>query len=596
LSGIVTSEAYVNIYTDYFYAADNAEVTITIPGVNVLTKFYICRRELSGRKVSLTCRSKLFRLDTPVDLADTDFDDNGEIDTYTAISRIAAQCELTSFSYQGGNIFDALPKLQKDFIFGKNSLTILEKISAALCGTFREYNGGLIFIPWGVPFMQGIPAEPLSEIKRGFVKTVGKLVMTGGGKSYVYGNGGYTATVKLDTPLASTDAASAVLSRIAGKTYEPYSADVKLTYIPCATGIVTIADEELFTNNIVCYPRRSGIYAKVSCNAVNEDEWDYSGEIERAVREKITAGERFGNMTLTPDGQIKLDNGDSGTAAIYTTVDFGINCKTQKARIEAETLSLEEVPEIKLNSEELLTESKDLIGALNELFLAEPEGGEGGITDASELDNYHCGKVFGKRSKVAGEYSFEKGMIGIYYAEPRQADNLTMVLQILLPYTKFPKIPVALNYSVWAGNESEDGVIMENKGTFSYSITAEYQNTTFTIPLTENVVGEYSYWAIIPEGAGKMYGRIYDAPLMYENLAINNRTVCFIYNYTTPAVQSFFGAVESATSSPYIMTASIGAGNKTNILIDFGGNPGTARYRYGTGLLNQALAAYNADH
>jgi hypothetical protein len=602
LSGLVSSELFVNIYTDYFHASDNAEVILTIPGVNINAKFYITRREAVGRKVSLSCRSKLYRLDIPCHLTDSDFDEHGEIDTYTAISRIASMGNLTSFSYQGGNPFGALPRLNKDFLTGKNCLSVLEKISAALCGVFREYNDGLVFIPWRVPFMQSVPTESKSEIKRGFVKTVGKVSMTGGGKTYVSGNGGYTSTIKLDTPLASEDAAAAVLARNINKDYAPYSADVKLALIPPAPATLTFDDVETYTNSIVCYPRRSGIYAKVSCNAVNEDEWDYSGEIERAVREKITAGERFGNMTITSDGQIKLDNDnieEPQTAYICATEDYGVMVKTPKAAFEAETLSLEEVPEIKLNSEELLTESKDLVGALNELFLAAPEGGEG-LTDISVLDDCHCGKVFGVRNTSGdGKYGFWPGMIGVYYAEAQQIPDLTLTLRLLMDYRQVPEHQVTTSYSVWVGNDSEDGVMLESAGTFTHTYTlAANEYTYFTMPMPQ---GEYNYWAILPEGVGGNSSRFFNiTPNRFENYNSNALIASRIYSASTPSTQQYFaaadtfsGAMPTKLAAPQVALNSVHG--MQNLVTDYNNNPYTpAQFSYGAGVLNQALAVYNS--
>jgi hypothetical protein len=217
--------------------------------------------------------------------------------------------------------------------------------------------------------------------------------MTGGGENFVLGNGDYSDTIKLDTPLASEITSGAVFSRFHGKTYTPYSCDVKLPFIPCATSIITIDGEELFTNRVVCYPRGSGIYAKVSCNADTSDEWDYSGEIERAILDKIAVGEPIGKLTILRDGHLKFENDGEEypmTSYVYTT-ENGLLVDSQRAAFKAEVLNLEDVPEIKLNSDELLTESKELVGALNELFLAAPEGGDSGAQGFSDIAPFLTG-------------------------------------------------------------------------------------------------------------------------------------------------------------------------------------------------------------
>jgi hypothetical protein len=470
LSGIIHSELSVNIYTDSFSAPDNAEVILKVPGVIVSeAKFYITRREASGRKVSLSCRSKLFCLDTPVDLLETDFDAAGEIDTFTAISRIAAQADLAPFSYMGQtDVLAALPRLKKDFLFGKNALSVLEKISAALCGTFREYQGGLIFIPWEQPFMQAVPAEALSEIKRGFSKTARKLVMTGAGENFVLGSGDYSGTVKLDTPLASESTSGAVSARIFGRVYTPYSCNVKFTSVPCATAVVTIGDEELFTNNIVCYPRAGGIYAKVSCNADTADEWDYSGEVERKIRDKITAGEPVGQLTILRDGQVKFEVGEEypATSYVYATEEHGFTVDSYRAAVKGNTLSLEEVSEIKLNSEELLTESKELVGALNELFLAAPEGGDSsGAKGFSDISPYLKGyniwyKAFNLKTANPRFYP----AYGVQLAQKTVMTSLPYQLYIQrlsIPTTPLTPI-IHYRVKVYGYNPGETAVLIED--------------------------------------------------------------------------------------------------------------------------------------
>jgi hypothetical protein len=606
LKGIITSELRVNIYTENFSAPDNAEIILDIPNILMSSsKFYIVRREKSGRKVTLTCRSKLFRLDIPTAFTDSDFNDDGEIGTIDALGKIASQAEFLQFSYAGDNVFTALPTLKKDFLFGKNCLSVLEKISSALCGTFREYQGGLVFIPFETTFVQTVPASKLSPLKRGFTKKITKISVTNGTETFVAGSGYYPATVKINSPLASEEIASAILGRLNMREYSPFTGTVKLNSIPCATCTLVIDDEEIFANNLKIYPRKSGIYAKVSCNAVDEDEWDYSGELERAVREKITPGESFGSMTLTPDGQIKLHNENMQTAVIYTDTVHALNLQAETAKIKAETLNLSETPKISLNADELLTEKKDLIGALNELFLAEPEGGEGGssIAEASVLDDYHCGKVFGKRNRNSatnGLYGFASDTVGLYYETAHAAEDLIIAFSLQYQYP----CTATVKYTLWVGNDTTDGseVVLENKGTFTYTFEVPMSNFFYTLPLSENVSGEYNYFALVPVGTkmltltGTYYPNGYTPGISNFGIPAKNYVQYRIQTPNAAVTQSFFGETMSVGGTPVQTPPYIGPGNLTNMVYDYGTRTTTPRFKYSTGLLNQALAKFNAAH
>jgi hypothetical protein len=405
LSGIVRSELRVTITDPNFYASDNAEVSFHIDGYSDYpAKFFINKREISGSTVKLTCRSKLYRLDCTADFTENDFDNKGQINFTTALSRIAAMADLDGFVYFGDDITETIPKLHKNFLYKANCMSILEKLSAALCGTFREHAGALSFCRFEDVYMENVPAEALSPIKSGLMKRISRVVMTGGGQTYSSGFGGYTQTVRIKTPFASQALANTLAGRLTGKEYRPYVCEsARISGFPlvgCTMNFdgVTAPEESAdmrFTNHVKIYPSRGGLYCYCACNAVNEDEWDYSGELERGVAEKIAAGERFGSTTLLADGNMVFESAarredeDEGFASeIKIDDDDGFIIKADKARLETtETMKLSgermdiETPLINLPPDELLTEHKDLIGALNELFTAGSEGGD-------ELDIY----------------------------------------------------------------------------------------------------------------------------------------------------------------------------------------------------------------
>jgi hypothetical protein len=323
LSGVIESTLTAIIFSENFSASDNAEVKIVTPGIYPsVVKFYIQKREKSGDKIKLICRSRIHSLDCPSDFVDDDFDEDDMISTQTVLSRIAALGDF-GMTYQNPSVLDALPILEKSLVKGKNCLTLLENIAKALFCTFREYDGNLRLCPFEQVFSEISDAELISPIKTGFNKTINKIILTNKSESYQSGFGGISQTVKIETPFASESLVSSLTERLGGHIYKPFTAMVKTVFIPSATALVTLDEEPLYANDIKVYIKKSGLFAKISCKAVSEDEWTneskYESEIERKLNEKIAVGERF---------------------------------------------------------DALLTESKDLVGALNELFIAAPGGGD----------------------------------------------------------------------------------------------------------------------------------------------------------------------------------------------------------------------------
>jgi hypothetical protein len=532
LSGIITTELRVKLRleNDDFTAPDNAEVIIHIPGVSV-NPFYIAKREKRGRELKLLCRSKIYQLDRPADFSDNDFDENGEIGFDTAMSRIAGSAGFTATVIN--NLPQCMQKLKKGFLKGANCMSILEKISAALVGTFREYGGAIVFCPWEGVFMEAVPAEPLSPINYGCEKQISHLVMSDKADSFAQGSGGYARTLTVKTPLASNELVSAVYGRVHEHIYKPFECKLmRIASVPaigCTLSLNHGTDEqtELFCNNIRIYVKKSGLYAAAACNAVNEDEWDYAGELERAVEEKIAADERFGGMTLTGSGTIKLENSAhiadptaGHTATISADEEFGVNIETDKAQIKAETLDLSNTPSILLKSTELLTESKDLIGAINELFSAAPEGGDSAVLPTLEdlLEYSECYKMWNwlKTQTLA---PYERAPYYLFHCPNGSPEKtvapMVTVFSLTNQYTYLTDaelnakiIRFNINLDIVGGNSLDDlGVIK----TFSFT----YQGTLGSFPYYKFIANSNITFQDIPLGEAfafpslKYIGEIY---------------------------------------------------------------------------------------
>jgi hypothetical protein len=410
LSGVIESTLTVIIFSDFFIPAENAEVKITTPGIYPpAAKFYISRREKSGNRIKLVCRSRIHSLDCPSDFVDDDFDDDGKISIQTVLNRIAAVGGF-GMTYQDMTVLSALPYLEKGMVMGKNCLTLLENIAKALFCNFREYDGNLRICPFEQSFTAIGDATLLTPVKRGFNKTVSKVILTNKGEIFVNGAGGFSQTVKAETPFASEDLCTAVSGRLNGLICKPFEALVKTEFIPSATALVTLEGEEFTVNSIKTYIKKSGLYSKLSCVYASEDEWNYSGEMQRQLHDKIAVGERFGDMTIMSEGAIAISN-DLHKAVMKSNED-------DEPAISGDILNLQKIDEIKLNPDTLLTESKDLVGALNELFSAAPEGGDG-VQSMDDLYPFMAANVWNKFSSV-------NHAVGFYYTEPKMLSSFSL--------------------------------------------------------------------------------------------------------------------------------------------------------------------------
>jgi hypothetical protein len=526
LSGIVHTELRVTIHDANFLADDNAEVSFHMNGfADYPSEFFINRREISGSTVKLTCRSKLFRLDCLADFTEQDFDNNGEIVFNTALARIAACAGLSGFSFRDGSVLSVIPKLHKNFLYKANCMSVIEKLSAALCGTFREYQNTLTFCPWEEVFMENVPVTPLAPIKKGLEKNVSRLVMNGGGQSFNFGSGGYTRTVRINTPFTSQNLANYVYARINNHKYQPYECKAaRLTSFPlvgCTFNFDGLTDIEestqlFYTNRIKMYPRRGGLFCECACNAVNEDEWDYDGEIERRVQEKIAAGERVGSTTLQPSGNITFESparlADKNTGLSSELViddEDGFKIKSEKTVFEAtESVKLTgermdiQTPLINLPPEDLLTQSKDLIGALNELFTAGSEGGDLTIADLVAYDELYqaCVKAHHAYEGSYSGYGYVMGFafnnpVTVY--DPGNYCGVRVIPNSYMDQTEgvSPMYDFEVTYHIWAGMDDVD-YVETIKLTFSGNIgndARDYQVTS--ISGGENSAGE-QVWEI----------------------------------------------------------------------------------------------------
>jgi hypothetical protein len=392
MSGVLTTVLNVTLNAPGFNAPENAEVTLDIGTISEeIPKFYISRREIRGDSVKLVCKCRMSWLDRPVNISQSEFDENGEIHIDTVLARIGSEIDVGGGVWydESDVIAQRFPKLHKDFVFGCNCLTLLEKISAAFVGYFRIWQNTLLFVPWGVPFMSRVFINQNTPISVGLKKTIRKIIVKGGGETFERGDGSFRETLVINTPLSSDNLVSYLYNRLYGKEYFPVNAAGFSDHFPKTVSEVTfengsdIYGDVFLCNNIKVYPSRSGLFIKASNNDINESEWDYSSISEREADKKIAVGERVGNFSVSPEGEIKI-TGDTQTGVIKSAKSEKIGNEFDDSLIigglpeihlKADRITVDGMIEPSGHTPGLLTQSKDIVGAINEVFTL---GGEGG--------------------------------------------------------------------------------------------------------------------------------------------------------------------------------------------------------------------------
>jgi hypothetical protein len=522
LSGVIESTLTAIIFTDNFNASGNAEVKITTPGIYPpLVRFYIQKREKSGDRVKLICRSRIHTLDCPSDFVDSDFDENDKISTQAVVNRIALLGGFDGMTYQNSSVLNALPALEKSVVAGKNCLTLLENIAKALFCTFREYDGNLRLCPFEQVFTEMSDAKLLAPVKKGFDKTIGKIILTNKAETFESGYGGSSQTIKVETPFASENLCIALSDRLHGAVYKPFEAVVKTVFIPSATAFLNVDGERMYANDIKVYIKKSGLFAKISCKAVNEDEWNYESEIERKLNEKIAVGERF---------------------------------------------------------DALLTESKDLVGALNELFSAAPEGGDG-IRSIEDLYPFMAANVWNK-------FYLSYDGCGFYYPEKATISNFSLTgyvcSALIMQEPVINGLTIRGNLSVYGFNTGDYSPTFVASANTQTSVILGIMSS-FTLDFNFIPNGAYEYWVFSFSVDSQSQPPISNKMGSYTHITPAGATPEQIFIHTA---FSSGGGISYNPSNNYNP-------NQATVYQGYGGT--LEHFNYNREDINKAIAAFNSQ-
>jgi hypothetical protein len=235
------------------------------------------------------------------------------------------------------------------------------------------------------------------------------------------------------------------------------------------------------------------------------------------------------------------------TSYVYTT-ENGLMVDSERAAFKGEVLSLEEIPKIKLNSDELLTESKELVGALNELFLAAPEGGDSGAQGFFDIAPHLGGyNIWYTAINLPLINPNRYPAYGVQYPGGRVITQIQFILNAFRTVIPANPAPPVIHYRVkiYGFNPGDDGAVLVDDIDYAEVKPGFERQTTLnevrTVPVNNSTPYEY-YLFIFPEttfenftaAGGFEYPEVfapYDTEAFLQVSYRDQRKIAFRYDY-----------------------------------------------------------------
>ncbi len=355
----------------------------------VIPEFYVKTRSADGNLTSWVCADKMSKTDVTVKFTDEDFKD-GKISAISVLNKAVAAAGFGGYGAPAGFPLDCIGDLPRDSVEDKSARSILEMFAAAMCGYWLDGESNqIIFVQFGSYYRAAGTNIRHTPIKYGGEKRYSRLIMYNGDAVYTAGSGRDEDTLMISTELASERLCAAVYDSICHYEYKAWSCEKGLTRDYIYPGLIRFPGAELICTNVTMSPSAAGIIFTASANAVPETDYAYKSQVKRQLDRKLEIGQRVGNTAYGKDGISAFQNlnangtNDARTAretAVIATVyrSDATNTKLGTSRVSENTdgTALWEFDGDLKASAELLTDSKTIIGAINEL--KKDLDGEGG--------------------------------------------------------------------------------------------------------------------------------------------------------------------------------------------------------------------------
>lgn len=278
------------------------QLTCTTNANIVIPKFFINTREVNCNLVRLHCSDRMIKTDQICSITAEDFGDSDTKDTSLVLTAIVNQCGFSSYGIVGASgLSDCIPTLTYDEVFGQSCRTILDLLATALNGNWIcSPDNRLIFVEFGSVYSATSAINPHTKVTAGCARTFSRVEVTDGTDTYSSGSGS-GALMRVNTPYASSALASAIYSNLNGYTYTDWQCEhgISSLYFAIPSQITFADGVSRVCNSATFYPTASGLFVTCGRNAVTENEWDYSGALERQIKNKIGIGDNVGGVALS---------------------------------------------------------------------------------------------------------------------------------------------------------------------------------------------------------------------------------------------------------------------------------------------------------
>lgn len=314
LTGMMTFKTYYETVSgNAFPWGSEVELICTNDPTIIIPKFYVDTREPDENFTTWSCSDKVSRSDMDVSFEESSFT-NDTISSDTVLSRCANACGFNGYSFAGGSIaaFSTIGSISRSLVENKTVREILEMYSTAMCGYWISFSEQLVFSPFGRA-ARGTTQNVHASVSDGSIKTFDTVIMYNGDEIYTAGNGAAKNTLIISTPLASQELCGYVLSQISDFAYKAWKCKKGLSTHYFYPGDIIFSDGETrFCTNVTMYPSVSGIFFSASANAVDENEYSYTNQVQRQLKRKLELDVRNGNMAITKEGLRFFTNKNTG--------------------------------------------------------------------------------------------------------------------------------------------------------------------------------------------------------------------------------------------------------------------------------------------
>lgn len=261
--------------------------------------------------ISLSCVDKMVAVAQTFDVSNVTADSEGMVFVSDILLKIATQCGFTAV----GAYPDVISKMKYDELVGASCDDILTLLSQVFCGVWytetENDNETLRFNTFGTTtelvFLDDVQ---YSEISTGAGKgPISRIIASNSADTFdTGGTADFLKTIKLSGRLFTEESTTALLDIISGATYTAFEIEktnaVTDAHICCGISV----GEQVFTAcKIDISISVGGIITGFGAPDICEPEWDYTGALNRKLKNKVDYNSPSAGAYITRSDGIKIE-------------------------------------------------------------------------------------------------------------------------------------------------------------------------------------------------------------------------------------------------------------------------------------------------